>query len=249
MQRAVVLSLLALTVAACEDTQLTQGRADSGVAASADAGTDGPLPLEAGMTFTYEGRLTARGVSAGDEKSAVYTLVVHIDSVADRGAAGESTLAFSATGQNLLNQDWTDVWDFSSWVARLGPALQTDLVGAAAVTANLSQVPQLPTRANPKVLPTGSFFIDVRRIVDLRVRFAEVYADAHPRVVDPAQNGGKWLFELEGDDSAIITYDVQRRKVRIEYDPRGFITRIDETLGELGSGNSGTNTLVLKTGP
>ena len=68
-------------------------------------------------------------------------------------------------------------------------------------------------------------------------------------MVDPAQNGGKWLFELEGDDSAIITYDVQRRKVRIEYDPRGFITRIDETLGELGSGNSGTNTLVLKTGP
>jgi hypothetical protein len=248
MQRAAFLSALALAAAGCEDTEFTMNRADSGVAL-VDGGSSEPLALTPGMTFTYQGRLTARGVSVGDEKSAVYTLTVTIDAAQDRGASGDSTLTFSATGQNQLNQDWTDVWDFSSWVARMGPALQTDVVGAGGVEVNLSQIPQLPERANPKVLPRGSFFIDVRKIVDLRVRFAEVYADAHPRVVEPAQNGGKWLFELEGEDPAIITYDVQRRKVRIEYDPRGFITRIDETLGETGSGNSGTNTLVLQQGP
>ena len=248
MHRAALLLVLSAAAAGCEDTGFTMDRPDSGVALT-DGGVTGPLALEPGMTFTYQGRLTARGVSVGDEKSSVYTLTVRIDAVEDRGGAGDSTLTFSATGQNQLNQDWTDVWDYSSWVARLGPALPAEVVGAAAVDVNLAQVPRLPDRTNPKTLPTGSFFLDMRQLVALRVRFAEVYADARPRVVDPSQNGGKWLFEIDGDDPAIITYDLQHRKVRIEYDPRGFITRIDETLGETGSGNSGTNTLVLQQGP
>lgn len=238
----------AVIVSGCDKTEIIMDRPDSG-SIEQDGGTAGPLALVPGMVFTYQGRLTARGPSQGDEKSSVYTLTVTIDAVTDLGASGDSRLSFSVTGANQLNQDWTDVFDFSSWVARLGPALRTDQVGAAPLDVNLSQVPQLPSRANPKVLPTGSFFIDMRKVTDLRVRFAEIYADSRPRVVDPSQNNGTWLFEIDGEDPTIITYEVQRRKVRIEYDPRGFITRIDETIGETGMEPTGSNTLILQTGP
>jgi len=238
----------AIIVSGCDDAQVIMNRPDSG-SVNIDGGSAGPLALTPGMVFTYQGRLTARGTSQGDEKSSVYSLTVTIDSVQDEGATGDSSLVYSATGSNQLNQDWTDVYDFASWVARLGPALRTDQVGASSVDVNLSQIPQLPGRANPKALPTGSFFLDMRKVTDLRVRFAEVYEDSRPRVVDPTQNNGTWLFELEGDDPSIITYEVQRRKVRIEYDPRGFITRIDETLGENGMEPTGSNTLILQTGP
>lgn len=233
---------------ACEDTQIIMDRPDSGSALT-DGGVAGPLALERGMMFTYQGRLTARTPSLGDEKTSVYTLTVTIESVEDRGADGASTLTYSATGQNVLNQDWTDPYDFSSWVARLGPALQSDVVGPGTVEVDLSEVPQLPPRRNPKSLPTGSFFIDTRKVEDLRARFSEVYADARPRVVDPANNQGDWLFELDATDPQIITYEVQRRKVRIEYDPRGFVTRIQEDLGESGTEPTGVNVLTLETGP
>ncbi len=249
LSRATICTALLSTLAlSCADTEIIMDRPDSGTIVT-DAGSAGPLTLEAGMVFTYQGRLNARGVSQGDEKSAVYTLTVTIDSVQDQGLDGPSHLIFSASGSNMLNQDWSDVFDFSSWVARLGPGLRTDLVGNAPVDIDLSKIPQLPARRNPKVLPTGSFFLDMRQITDLRVRFADVYADSRPRVVDPSQNNGTWLFEIDGSDPEIITYEVQRRKVRIEYDPRGFITRIDETLGESGMEPNGFNTLILQSGP
>lgn len=250
MQRLFHIALLSLAAGtlACEDTEIIMDRPDSGSAVT-DGGASGPLALEPGMVFTYQGRLTARAPSQGDEKSSVYTLTVTIDSVDDRGAAGSSHLVYSATGANLLNQDWTEPYDFSSWVARLGPALDSDVVGAGTVDVDLSAVPQLPDRRNPKVLPTGSFFIDTRKIEDLRARFSEVYADARPRVVDPENNQGTWLFEIDGTDPGIITYEVPRRAVRIEYDPRGFVTRITEDLGESGTEPTGVNFLTLQTGP
>jgi len=239
---------LAALASACDDTEIIMDRPDSGSALT-DGGSTGPLALEPGMVFTYQGRLTARAPSLGDEKSAVYTLTVTIVSVDDRGLEGSSRLTFSATGQTDLNQDWTEPYDFSSWVARLGPALNSDAVGAGTVEVDLSEVPKLPERRNPKVLPTGNFFIDTRKIVDLRARFTDVYADARPRVVDPDNNQGTWLFELDQTDPTIITYEVPRRKVRIEYDPRGFITRIQEDLGESGTEPTGVNFLTLQTGP
>lgn len=241
-------ALLSTLTVSCADTEIIMDRPDSGTIVT-DAGNAGPLALEPGMVFTYQGRLAARAVSQGDEKTALYTLTVTIDSVQDEGLNGASRLTFSATGSNMLNQDWGDVFDFSSWVARLGPGLRGDVVGAAAVNVDLSKIPQLPARRNPKILPAGSFFLDMRQVTDLRVRFADVYADSRPRVIDPSQNNGTWLFEIDGTDPEIITYEVQRRKVRIEYDPRGFITRIDETLGESGTEPSGSNTLILQSGP
>lgn len=242
-----LLGLCALAFA-CDDTEIIMDRPDSGSAIT-DGGASGPLALQPGMTFTYQGRLTARAPSQGDEKSAVYSLTVTIDSVDDQGAAGASHLTYSATGRNVLNQDWTEPYDFSSWVARLGPALDSDVVGATSVDVDLSALPQLPARRNPKVLPTGSFFIDTRKIVDIRARFSDVYADSRPRVVDPDNNQGTWLFETDGTDPGIITYEVPRRKVRIEYDPRGFVTRIQEDLGESGTEPTGVNFLTLETGP
>ena len=244
------LSLIAalLLTSACDEAQIIMDRPDSG-SAVVDAGISGPLPLEAGMVFTYQGRLTARAPSLGDEKTALYELVVTIESVDDQGLNGRSRLTYSATGQNVLNQDWTDPYDFSSWVARLGPALRGDVVSGQTIDVDLSAVPSLPERRNPKELPAGSLFIDTRKIVDLRARFAEVYADARPRVVDPGSNQGTWLFEHDGTDPTIITYEVPRRKVRIEYDPRGFVTRIQEELGESGTEPTGVNVLTLENGP
>ncbi len=180
-----------------------------------------------------------------------------IDSVDDQQGAAPSTLAFSATGQNMLAQDWSEQVDFDSWVARVGPALRTDMVSASAVTAQLHLPPTLPPAPSPppKQLPSPlGFFIDVRAINDIRAEFAKVYKDMRPRVVSPEMNNGRWLFSFEGMDSSIFYYPdaAKYRKVSLEYDPKGFLMRIDEIIGDVNDPQARPRAscrLMLTSGP
>lgn len=246
------IALIAVSVAGlvagwgCDDTVLTGPPLDVG-GQPRDTGISESLPLEVGMTFEYRAILTAREDAATDLDSS-FDLTVIVDAV-DEDA---QTLTFSASGTNLLLTGWTPEYDFSSWVARLGPALAGDqVVEDRAVVVDLTAVPGAPDRPNPKVLPTaGPFFFDARDVDALRAAFAQTYADSQPAVAEPsATANGRWQFSLIQTDPTIITYNVQRRQLTLEYDPRGFLTRMTETLGDVDSPPSGNFRLELQSGP
>ena len=229
-------SLALLLLGACETDRFDGVRTDAGGSAQ-DGGQIGPLPLSTGDRFTFIGRMTARDGPISDDRSALYTLEVTVDAVDDQGLRGESRLTFRATGQNDFNRDWTDVYDFSSWVGRLGPSLPSDQVSGTPVDVDLGNLPELPappdpTRPDPKQLPTGSLFVDMRRPTAVRERFAAVHREHQPRVVDADMNNGRWRFEYRvTDPGTIITYEVPTRFIALEVDPRGVIVRVEEQLG------------------
>src|SRR5438874_346405 len=81
---------LTLGVAGCASDTISRGREDSGVAPM-DGGSNAPLALTAGMTFSYHAIVTRREAS-NQEETTQYTLTLTIDSVDDRGNTGDSTL-------------------------------------------------------------------------------------------------------------------------------------------------------------
>src|SRR5690349_17261805 len=89
-------ALMALAASACSDDPINRPRADSGVPLG-DGGSNEPLALTAGMTFTYRWTLTRRGQAANDEQTSAFTMKLTIDSVQDRGNAEESTLEVVAS--------------------------------------------------------------------------------------------------------------------------------------------------------
>ena len=228
-------------------------RPDAGIVGTADTGVVDPLPLEAGMIFQYRGQLTFRDPRAGQEEDSQYQLTVEIVDVDDRGA-GQASLRFSATGMQSFDRGWEPTADFDSWVARLGPSLPGDTVGAAPVTHTLDLPPRLPSPPQGgKTLPVaGSFFIDVRAIDDVRATFATENAARRPQVLEPDQSpAGRWTFATSGDDPDLFYYGdpPKTRSVRLEYDRRGFLVRIDETINDPASPPSGSFSLVLQSGP
>ena len=233
-----------LPMAACEGEQLGGFRTDVGFA-EMDGGTLGPLPLSPGDRFMFSARLTARDSAAIEDRSALYTLDITLNSVDDQGDRAESHLTFSAQGENTFNRDWTEVYDFSSWIGRLGPSLTTDQISNQTVEVGLGQIPELPSRAIPKTLPSGNLFVDLRRIETIRDQFAEVHQDHQPRVVDEAMNNGRWRFEYQLTDPTIITYDVQTRAVAMEIDTRGVVVRLEESLGNIDQPPFATTVLEL----
>lgn len=247
-------AILGSLLLGCEEDVITQPRPDSGVPPR-DGGSAEPLPLEAGMTFTYLGQCTYRGQGAGMERNSQYRLIVTIQSVDDRGAAGPSSLQFTATGENLLGRDWDATADFDLWVARLGPAQASDVVGPGAVTVDLSEVPTIPSPPSPppKRLPVASsFFLDLRQSAGLQAAFAEAYAGRSPQVVDPERDiNGQWVFSTAGRDETIVYYPppAKTRSVRLAYDPRGFLVRLSETLGDTSTPPAATCFLNLDSGP
>jgi hypothetical protein len=236
---------------ACEEDVIVQPRPDSGVQRP-DAGAFGPLPLQPGMTFTYLGQCSRRG-SGGAEINSRYTLTLTIRTVDDQGP-GASSLDFAATGQNETGRDWDQTADFDPWVSRLGPAKTIDRVGDAVVTADLSAAPTIPPAPVPpagKTLPaSGTFFLDLRETSALRAAFAEEYAGRQPQVVDPSRDvNGRWVFSLQGADPSIFYYETKTRRVRLEYDARGFLFRLDETIGDTSRPPSASCILTLTVGP
>ena len=220
-----------LSLAACEGERFDEFREDTGVSGQ-DATVLEPLPLAPGDRFTFVGRMTARDGSATGDLSASYTFEVTIDGVDDQGLTADSMLSFSVAGHNSVNRGWSDVYDYSSWVGRLGPSLPSDQISTGSVKVGLGALPEIPARANPKQLPAGNFFLDRRRILEVRDRFADVHRNDRPRVVDAATNNGRWRFEYTAVDPTIITYDVQTRTVVLEVDSRGVVVRLEERLGE-----------------
>ena len=139
-------------------------------------------------------------------------------------------------------------------MARLGPALATDSVGTTAVVARLSAVPEIPGPPSPppKVLPqSGTLFIDVRKLDGIRAGFSNTYAGLNPQFIDAEMNGGLHRFGFSGRDESIFYYPdrAKTRDISIEYDPIGFMRRLDETIGDSSSPPSASCRIVLTEGP
>lgn len=247
--RGLAFAAVAALVAGCQDDTISRPRADSGVP-PLDGSALEPLALEAGMAFEYRAILTRRGDGAGEEQTSIYTLVLEIESVDDRGAAGESTLQVIGRDPTTTADDWMPPYDFDSWVGRLGPSLRDDSLGAGPVTAHLSAVPELPPAPTPKRLPVAdTFFIDVRRIETLRAEFAALYATRQPQVSDPQTAGGSWRFALSGPDESITYYPVKTREIMLAYHPTGYLVRMDESIGDIGVRPSASCRIELISGP
>lgn len=243
--------LLAALVAACSEDAISRPRADSGVSPR-DGGGEEPLLLTPGMAFTYRAILTYRDAMLGAERNSQYTFTLTIDAANDRGRAGESTVDFSASSFTTTADDWTDTADFDSWVARLGPARRDDRVSAEPVTAHLEEVPVIPPPPPPKVIPSGgTFFLDMRKIEKIRADFASAYTARSPQVVDPSMNQGRWRLSFMGVDDTIFYYPprAKTRRVQLHYDPRGFLTRMEETIGDSSMAPSADTRLELVSGP
>jgi hypothetical protein len=241
-----------LVLLACDEPVINRPREDAG--GPGDSGIDGPLALAPGMVFTYDAILTHRGQAQGMERNSRYTLVVTIGSVDDQGGRGDSTLSFTATGMQTLNDDWDGPTDFDLWVARLGPALVTDAVSADPVTEALTSPPRIPpVPTPPKRLPRdGTFFLDVRAIDRIRAAFSDAHQGQQPQTVDPGMSGvDRWVFSFAGPDGSIFYYPdpSKTRSIRLEYEPRGFLTRLDETIGDASNPPSANARLTLMSGP
>jgi hypothetical protein len=244
--------LILAIVLGCEPDVIDRGRRDTGVVA--DSGIGGPLPLSPGMTFVYDATLTYRTGQLGAEQTSKYMLRVTIASVDDQGVEGESSLTFTATGAQTLDDDWQATSDFDLWVARLGPSLRDDTISPVAITEPLTDPPSIPPFPSPppKQLPQpGSFFIDVRAMDRIGAAFTEAHQDMQPQLVSPDLNAtGKWVFSYAGEDPSTIFYLAnKRRSMRLEYDPSGWLTRIDETIGDSSTPPSADARLILMSGP
>src|SRR5688572_14513770 len=142
-----IIAMMGLVIlVGCEEDVIDMRRRDTGVVP--DSGIGGPLPLQPGMTFIYEATLTYRSDAVAEETS-LYMLKVRIASVEDRGSEGDSSLTFTSTGTNRLDDDFQLTSEFDLWVARLGQAQDTDLIDPTAVNDVLSDPPQIPPPPSP----------------------------------------------------------------------------------------------------
>ena len=195
-----ILGLVLLGAVACGDETFSRGRMDTGV--NTDSGMYPPLALKAGMTFTYQGELHFRAQAQNEERDSIYTLRLTIDSVMDGGSSADSTLKFSAEGMQMFNNRWDPTTDVDLWVARLGPALNTDVIPSTVVTEALSTPPKIPDPTTPKKLPVaGTFFLDVRKMDQIRSSFFENHQGEQPQTVDPTMTPDEtWQFGYSRDE-------------------------------------------------
>lgn len=250
-----VLAVVCLGALGCEEDVINTSRADTGVITQ-DGGVLEPLALLPGMSFKYTAFVTQRAQDAQTERTTQFELTLTIETVNDTLGVGPSGLTFSAVGRNLAVDDWEATADFDSWIARLGPTLGIDQVGGDDVSVDLSQPPQIPPARSPqgKPLPVnGGFFLDLRATENLRTAFAARYESQQPQIVDPATNptGMRWRFAFSGADPSIFYYpDAQKtRALALEYDPRGFLVRLEESIGSSERRPHATGRLMLTEGP
>ena len=227
-----------MALAGCnDDGTLDRAREDTGIRIS-DGGVNAPLALQKGWVLTYRARLTVR--EGRREKNTGYELTVTIDDVDDRGAMGDSTVTISATGRHddRIEQNWDPSAGQDSWVARVGPADPADQVSPRAITVDLDDGPQGATFP-PKSIPSDRFFfLDMRRIDQLRTEFVQRFSTQSPTSLSPEGTGkcdpnGDWTLALKGpEDLQIYPPPVNVRDVTFQYDPRGFLTKVVEKLGD-----------------
>lgn len=236
----------------CSDSPIVRPRGDSGIAIT-DGGTGGPLALRPGMAFNYRGILVYRDAALGNDQHSLYTMKLTIERIDDQGAEGDSTLQFTASDAMTDASGWTGPADNDSWVARLGPSQREDAIMTTPITATLGDAPKIPARARPPapkmVPPGGTFFLDMRKLETIRARFSDTYVGLSPGVVDPALNQGKWRMSFSGPDTTIFYNSPRTRSIMLEYDPRGFLVRLDEALGDGSMRPSSNNRLELISGP
>jgi hypothetical protein len=238
---------------ACNGDTISHGRADVG-GLPKDAGVDQPLQLKTGMTFVYHGILTYREAQLGSEENSQYMITLTIGAVDDQGAQAESTLQFTASNpQTIMAQNWTAVADYDSWVARLGPSEPGDSVSIDPVTSHLSQIPAEPPRGMTKSLPqAGVFFLDTRKMDQIRAGFSSMFMSQMPQTVDPSMNLGSWRFNLSGPDATVSDFYPMNQKTRtleLDYDPRGFLNHIEETIGDTSMRPNLNARIDLMSGP
>jgi hypothetical protein len=224
--------LLVAVLFGCEPDLINMGRRDTGVIP--DSGIAGALPLLPGMTFTYRGTLTYRDES-NREQTSLFDLTVVIASVDDQGVEGESSLEFTATGMNLLDDDFAPSSEFDLWVARLGPTQAEDVMAPVAVHETLFDPPAIaPAPTPPKQLPRGgAFFIDVRQTDQITGAFSQAHQGQQPQVTPPDMSmAERWVFSFTGEDPSIFYYSNKKRSVRLEYDRNGWLARLDETISD-----------------
>src|SRR5690606_32764591 len=143
----------------------------------------------------------------------------------------DSSLTFSATGMRTLNDTWDPTTDFDLWIARLGPAKPDDVVSSTPVTDGLADPPEIPPPPTPKMLPApGTFFLDVRRIDPIRAAFSMAHQGQRPQTVDPTMSPTEtWDFAFDGPDAFAYHYpDPTDRSIRLSYDQKGYLVRMDE---------------------
>ncbi len=234
MRQGPTLILALALVTSCDDDTV------AGMRTIVDAGhsgpVSGPLLLKAGWRFTYAATLE-RAFGAQNASQSTYTLEMTIASVNDRGAEGDSTIDITATGMNTRNDRWDLTAGADSWVARHGPSDPGDAVSAAPRTIDLDDEPRAPPGPpDPKVLPSANnFFLDFRYIDQIRADFSKRHEAMGPSALAPDQHpAGRWRLSLTGDDADIVYYDNKRRVQELEYDPRGFLVLMRETIGDRG---------------
>jgi len=231
--RALGFSILCLSLGGCPDEDLVgKGRADSGVLGQ-DAGFNAPLALKKGWVFEYRATLTKR--SGNQEQNSAYSLTLTITDVNDDGPM--STVTVQASGTNTHQQNWDQTAGIDSWIALIGPANRQDQVSAAATVFNIESPPSTPTKRPPKILPhPGIFFLDMRNIENIRNSFNDLHESIGPSSQAPDQGNGRtdWVLQLNGEDPDLSTFPeaVKKRNMTIEYDTRGFLTRMNERLGD-----------------
>lgn len=247
-------------IAGCEDDSTLTVAPDAGPAP--DSGDSaGPLPLAAGMEFTYRAILT-RARTQDAETSATYRIRLRITEVEDEGTSGPSRLSFSMTDlRDSTNPDWSLQNDFSSWVGRLGPSRDADVVDDAPVEMVLDGAPELPpapesTRDPAKVLPVAStFFVDIRNEAALGTAWEAANAgrDTAVSLRDDGAIGATLV--AEGPDDGVQFHDEQRRRIELEYTVSGFLQGLSETVGPPrgqaldGTSARTTGELFLEEGP
>jgi hypothetical protein len=243
---------LAFVLSGCPEDEITRPREDAGLGPP-DAEVGAELELKPGMMFSYRGILTYRE-SIGMESNAAWTMDIQIETVDDRGESGDSTLTFKVLNWTNDIDDWDQPRDFDSWVGRLGPSLPDDEPLDTAVTANLSDPPAIPpppTPQSPKEIPSGgTFFLDMRKLDTVRLEFTQMHADQQPQAVDPSQNGGFFRLAFSGSDPSLVYYPAQtRRTIAIDYNTKGFLRRLEETIGDASAPPSATCRIELTAGP
>jgi len=246
----VVVSALALTVAACEEDDPTLTQAQD--ARVPDAGDADPLPLAPGMRFTYFAQLVHRETQNSEFES-TYRVTLEITSVDDRASEAPSSLTFTMTDDSTVNApDWSPAFDFDSWVGRLGPSRDADTVASDPIVLRLDGAPSLPSPAAggaPKSLPPAStYFIDARRESEIVNDWTATQpgGTADPNPVDPTIATS---LSSDGLDESIAFFDVKRRSVTLDYTSAGFLDRLSETIGDPTDFPRTTASLTLEEGP
>lgn len=121
-------------------------------------------------------------------------------------------------------------------MARLGPSFRGDVVGPDPVVFDLDDPPRGPAFSPIKVLPKNVlFFLDMRRIEEIRTAFVQENLSLGPGSQSPGEaNRPDWLFQLSGTDPSLQIYPPPKntREVTLQYDPRGFLTEMNERLGD-----------------